>query len=86
MPSIYTNLKSSDRTYIRKEKSRIRRQFLDVAKQDDMINELYKRMVPAAMLGDKKKATEETKATEGTKAVKPAAKKVAAKATKKVKA
>src|SRR3989344_7513308 len=52
MPSIYTNLKKSDKKHIRTEKARIRRQFLDVAKQEEMITELYKKMVPAQILGE----------------------------------
>ena len=48
MPSIYTQLKSSDRKFIRTEKARIRRQFLDFKKQEEMINELYKRLLGKA--------------------------------------
>ena len=45
MPSIYPQLKSSDRKFIRREKARIRRQFLDVKKQEELISELYKRLL-----------------------------------------
>ncbi len=78
MPSIYPNLKSSDRKYIRTEKSRIRRQFLDVAKQNELISELYKKMVGAkAVVPVVKEAKVEVKKPAAKKAVKP--KKVAAK-------
>ena len=45
MPSIYKKLKNSDRKFIRTEKARIRREFLDSKKQDEMISELYKKML-----------------------------------------
>ena len=45
MPSIYKKLKSSDRKFIRKEKSRIRREFLGFKKQEELISELYKKML-----------------------------------------
>lgn len=45
MPSIYKKLKGSDRKFIRKEKSRIRREFLGFNKQEEMISELYKKML-----------------------------------------
>ena len=35
-------LNRSLRKYIRKEKARIRREVLDLAKQEELINELYK--------------------------------------------
>jgi hypothetical protein len=38
-------LKKSDRKFIRLEKARIRRQFLDVKKQQELISELYKRFL-----------------------------------------
>ena len=45
MPSIYTQLKSSDRKFIRREKARIRKQFLDFKKQEELITELYKKIL-----------------------------------------
>ena len=45
MPSIYKQLKNSDRKFIRTEKARIRRQFLDFKKQEEMISELYSRLI-----------------------------------------
>jgi len=38
-------IRKSDKKFIRTEKARIRRQFFDVNKQEEMINELYKRFV-----------------------------------------
>lgn len=45
MPSIYPQLKYSDRKFIRTEKARIRRQFLDTKKQEELITELYQRIL-----------------------------------------
>ncbi|OGZ65126.1 MAG: hypothetical protein A3C50_04060 [Candidatus Staskawiczbacteria bacterium RIFCSPHIGHO2_02_FULL_43_16] len=56
MPSIYPNLKFSDRKFIRTEKARIRRQFLDMAKQREMISELYKKLVPSENAAPQKSA------------------------------
>ena len=39
------NIKKSDKTFIRKEKARIRSQFLDVKKQEELINNLYKKFL-----------------------------------------
>lgn len=36
-------IKKSDKTFIRREKARIRGQFLDVKKQEELITELYKK-------------------------------------------
>ena len=36
-------IRKSDKKFIRREKARIRRDFLDFKKQEEMINELYKR-------------------------------------------
>ncbi len=36
-------IRKSDKKFIRTEKARIRREFLDVAKQKELINELYKK-------------------------------------------
>lgn len=41
-------IKKSDKKYIRLQKARIRAQFLDVKKQQEMINELYQRFIPKA--------------------------------------
>jgi len=38
-------IRKSDKKFIRKEKARIRRQFLDVKKQEELIGELYKRFL-----------------------------------------
>ncbi len=38
-------IKKSDKKFIRTEKARIRRQFLDSKKQKELIDELYKRFV-----------------------------------------
>jgi len=55
MTSIYPQLKKSDRKFIRTEKARIRRQFSDSKKQEELINDLYKKMV-----GDPKVAPKNT--------------------------
>ncbi len=39
-------IKKSDKKFIRREKARIRAQFLDAKKQEEMINELYKKFSP----------------------------------------
>ena len=39
-------IRKSDKKFIRLEKARIRRQFLDVKKQQELIDELYKRFTP----------------------------------------
>ena len=64
MPSIYPQLKKSDRKYIRTQKASIRRNFLDAKKQEEMISELY-----ARLLGAPKKAevVKEVKATKKEK-------------------
>lgn len=36
-------IKKSDKKFIRTEKARIRRQFLDVKKQEELIDNLYKK-------------------------------------------
>lgn len=41
-------IRKSDKKFIRREKARIRRQFLDIKKQKEMIDELYKRFQPMA--------------------------------------
>ncbi len=38
-------IKKSDKTFIRKEKARIRSQFLDKKKQEELINNLYKKIL-----------------------------------------
>ena len=40
------SIRKSDKKFIRREKARIRKQFLDVKKQQEMINELYVRFLP----------------------------------------
>ena len=40
-------IRNSDKKFIRLQKSRIRRQFLDVKKQEEAISELYKKFLPA---------------------------------------
>ena len=70
MPSIYTTLKKSDRKYISTQKARIRREFLDVKKQEEMISELYKRVLPNTEKAKEAKPAEE-KETIKVKAEKP---------------
>lgn len=41
------NLTPSTRKFIRLEKARIRRQFFDVKKQEELISQLYKKFTPA---------------------------------------
>lgn len=50
-------LKKSDKKFIRLEKSRIRKKFWDVKKQEEAIDELYKRMTgdPTAKAVEPKK-------------------------------
>ena len=69
MPSIYTNLKKSDRKYIAKQKALIRREFLDLTKQEEMITELYKRMVGknAVIPAEKVEVKKEVKAVKAVK-------------------
>ena len=61
MPSIYPQLKKSDRTFIRREKARIRAQFLDVKKQEELISALYQKALALPVKGPKPEAKEETK-------------------------
>ena len=73
----------SDKTFIRREKARIRAQFLDVKKQTELINALYAKILakPHMAAGAKAEAPkEETKKME----VKKEAKKAAVKKEKKV--
>ena len=70
------NLTKSTRKFIRLEKARIRRQFFDVKKQEELISELYKRFLAPTTAAPVKEAAKPV-------AVKPA-KKVAAKPKKKV--
>lgn len=51
----------SIRRYLRKEKSRIRREFLDIKKQKELINELYLFKKPVAQDGSKKGKVEKKK-------------------------
>ncbi len=80
MPSIYPNLKASGRKYIRTQKALIRRQFLDVAKQEEMISELYKRMLPSDKV--KPEVKKETSATNPVEEVKKTVAKKPAKVKK----
>jgi len=48
-------LKKSDKKFIRLEKSRIRKQFYDSKKQEELINELYKRFLKKPKTEDKVK-------------------------------
>lgn len=41
-------IKKADKKFIRLEKARIRREFLDVAKQEELINKLYERFASKA--------------------------------------
>lgn len=61
MPSIYTQLKDSDRKFIRTEKARIRRQFLDLKRQEEMIAELYKRVLGKPSVKAETETTKEVK-------------------------
>ncbi len=76
MPSIYTNLRKSDRKYIASQKALIRRQFLDAAKQQEMISELYKKMVGKAAVvpGEAAPKAEKTAVKETSTAKKAVAK------------
>ncbi len=51
-------IRRSDKKFIRLEKARIRKQFFDVAKQEELINELYKSFIPktASEVAAKKEA------------------------------
>lgn len=71
-----SGLPRSIRKFIRLEKARIRAQFFDVKKQEEMINELYNRFSKTEELKDQRteeqkigkvKATKETNETKGTK-------------------
>jgi len=53
MPSIYPTLKKSDRKFIAREKGRIRAQFSDVKKQEELISVLYVRFLGKASATDK---------------------------------
>lgn len=70
-------IRRSDKKFIRLEKARIRRQFLDLVKQEEMINELYKRFVKTEKLKNEKTEKPTTEKVEAKKApVKKAAKKL----------
>ena len=47
-------IRKSDKKFIRTEKSRIRRQFSDFKKQEEMINKLYERFSGAVKTEEKK--------------------------------
>lgn len=61
-------IKYSDKKFIRLEKSRIRRQFLDVKKQEELINNLYKRFVKQEALPAKVEPVKVEKAEKVEKA------------------
>ena len=63
-------IRKSDKKFIRLEKARIRKQFFDVEKQQEMINELYKRFIKTKEPKEAKVAmpkTEKTKKAESEK-------------------
>jgi hypothetical protein len=70
------NLPTSIRRFIRREKSRIRQEFFDTAKQKELINELYKKFIktkPAGSTGQPEaKIKPKSKPAEKTKKVKKA--------------
>lgn len=74
-------IRKSDKKFIRHEKARIRRQFFDGAKQQEMIDALYKRFTaqPGAAPVAAQKAVTRAKAVKAPKAAK--AKKATVKAT-----
>ena len=78
-------IRKSDKKFIRTQKARIRRQFSDTKKQEELITELYKKFLPGPKAEGVKEAAlpkPETKKLE----VKKEAKKVEVKKDKKVKA
>ena len=81
MEDIYNKLKKSDRKFIRLEKARIRRQFWDEKKQEEMITELYKKFLGNAIV---KEVVQEIKKPEVkiARAQKPKVKKSKTKAKK----
>jgi hypothetical protein len=44
---MYKKMSKSIRIFIRKQKAQIRRQFLDVKKQEELIKEMYNKLNPA---------------------------------------
>ena len=70
-------IRKSDKKFIRLEKARIRAQFFDVKKQEEMINELYKRFIPksASEVAAQKEAKSAAKVEKKKAEVKPAAEK-----------
>mgnify|MGYP001561667512 CR=1 FL=1 len=81
----YAKLKKSDRVYIRNQKAKIRRQFWDVAKQEEMITAIYERLLPSPKIveGGESKPVKVEQKKEVKKEEAPKAK---AKKEKKVKA
>jgi len=53
------NLTKSTRKFIRSEKARIRRQFLDFKKQEELITELYKKILGSSKVEDIKEVKQE---------------------------
>lgn len=75
---VKSTLKKSDRKFIRLEKARIRREFLDPKKQEELIGQIYKKFFPnAAVLETGSKSAEMKKNAE-----KPAAHKTGKKAVR----
>jgi hypothetical protein len=79
MPSIYPQLKDSDRKFIRREKARIRAQFSDVKKQEELISALYQKALALPIKGPKPEVKEEAKEPEIKKTEVKIKKKVAKK-------
>lgn len=84
-------LKKSEKKFIRLEKARIRRQFFDIKKQEEMIDQLYKKFIKlprkraeshAESRGNEKKEVQEPKKIEAKKEekAKPKKEKIAKKA------
>ncbi len=73
-------IRKSDKKFIRTEKARIRRQFLDSKKQQEMIDNLYKKFLP----GVKDEATSDKK-QEASSDVKEVAREVKAEVKKEAK-
>ena len=58
-----SNLPKSTRKFIRLEKARIRAQFFDFIKQEEMIKELYNKFISQPIVEIKKEVKEEVKKT-----------------------
>lgn len=76
-------IRKSDKKFIRTEKARIRSQFLDVKKQQELIDDLYKKFLPSQKVVEVKeikKEEVEPKKVEAKKEEKPKTKKIVKKA------